>query len=259
MSTLVALGDSVTVGVGDVGTPMGWAAHLAWALRIDTFRNEARLGARARDVTREQFPVARAARPDLSTLLVGGNDVLRGDFSPQDVGSHVERMVEGLQRDGGDVLVVLLHDPRRTMPGPRIVRDVLGERAESVNCEVQRRLSGASRLALVDPRVSHVTSTSAAWSVDRLHPSALGHRELAGMALAALEPLGWQPSRGFLAPSAAQPSPARRAWWLLRHGTPWFAKRSRDLLPELAVVCWRHHRTRASRRTSLSALPTLPT
>ena len=94
-------------------------------------------------------------------------------------------------------------------------------------------------------------ATRAAWSVDRLHPSALGHRELAGMALAALEPLGWQPYREFLAPSAAQPSGARRAWWLLRHGTPWFAKRSRDLLPELAFVCWRHHRTRAAPTTSI--------
>ncbi len=245
MPTLVALGDSVTVGVGDIGTPSGWAAHLSWALGIDRFVNQARLGARARDVTRDQLPWAHAARPALATVLVGGNDVLRGDFCAQEVGGHVERAADALGRSGADVLVILLHDPRQTLPGPRIVRDVLGHRADEVNVEVRRRLGGASRLALVDPGASSITTMRSAWSVDRLHPSAIGHRALAEMALGALEPMGWRRRRPFVEPSRRQPTMATRAWWLARHGTPWFAKRSRDLLPELAAVCWLHHRSQS--------------
>jgi lysophospholipase L1-like esterase len=245
MSTLVALGDSVTVGVGDAGVPAGWAAHVAWALEVEAFTNVARLGARASDVAQDQFIAAKALRPDIATVLVGGNDVLRGDFSALDVGAYVERTVDGLHRQGADVLVVLLHDPRRTLPGPRIVREVLGARAESVNCEVRRRLSGASRTALVDPTSCELVVHRAAWSVDRLHPSALGHRALAELALGALRPLGWKPRRAVLPPAGSQPSAATQAWWLLRHGTPWCAKRSRDLLPELALVCWRHRRAAA--------------
>ena len=50
-ATVVALGDSVTVGVGDIGVPAGWAAHLSFALGAAEFTNVARLGARARDVS----------------------------------------------------------------------------------------------------------------------------------------------------------------------------------------------------------------
>lgn len=248
MSTVAALGDSVTVGVGDVGAPSGWAAHLAWSLGADRFVNAAKLGARARDVATEQTPVALRLRPQLATVLVGGNDVLRGDFQATAVADDVERTVAGLVATGSDVVVVLLHDPREVLPAPRLIRDVLSERASWVNHEVTARLAGAERVALVDPMRSPVTVTREAWSVDRLHPSAVGHRALAQMAMEALAPMGWLPYRPVLPPTADVPSRATRAWWLLRHGTPWCAKRSRDLLPELALACWRHHRTHRERR-----------
>lgn len=242
MASVVALGDSVTVGVGDVGWPAGWAAHVAFALDAGDFTNVARLGARARDVTSEQSAVAVGKHPDLSMLLVGGNDVLRADFDAQEVGGHVERVVDGLVRAGSDVVVVLLHDPRPTLPGPRVLGEVLAERAALVNEAVRHRVADAPRLVVVDPSRSALTSTRAAWSVDRLHPSAAGHRELARMALDALAPLDWRAVRPLLPPVGPQPSGWERAWWLVRCGTPWFAKRSRDLLPELARACWDHRR-----------------
>lgn len=244
MVNVVALGDSVTVGVGDVGVPAGWAAHLARALGATEFTNVARLGARARDVTADQTSLAIRRRPGLATLLVGGNDILRGNFSAQDVASHVERAVIGLRQVEADIAVVLLHDPRLTLPGPRVVREVLGERAASVNESVCARLVGEPRVVIVDPQSSSFTATRAAWSVDRLHPSAAGHRALAAMALDALADLGWRARHPIDPPTGRQPSGWQRAWWLTRHGTPWFAKRSRDLLPELAWVCWKHRRRR---------------
>lgn len=244
MTSVVALGDSVTVGVGDVGSPAGWAAHVAFALNAGDFINLARMGARARDVTAEQSALAVGKRPHLATLLAGGNDVLRGDFDARDVGAHVEQAVDGLVRVGSDVVVVLLHDPRPTLPGPRVLGEVLAERAASVNDAVRDRIADAPRLVTVDPSRSAFTASRAAWSVDRMHPSAAGHRELARMALDALAPLGWHAVRPLMPPMGPQPSGWQRAWWLARHGTPWFAKRSRDLLPELASVCWEHQRRR---------------
>lgn len=242
MASIVALGDSVTVGVGDLGVPAGWAAHLAFAVGAEEFTNVAQIGARARDVATRQAAVAIQRRPQLATLLVGGNDVLRGDFDAQVVASHVERTVTGLRNVGADVAVVLLHDPRLTLPGPRVVREVLGERAASVNGAVSARLARESRVVLVDPRLSDFTASRHAWSIDRLHPSAAGHRALAAMALDALSALGWRARRSIGPPSEPQPSGWQRAWWLTRYGTPWFAKRSCDLLPELAWVCWEHRR-----------------
>lgn len=247
MATVVALGDSVTVGVGDVGTPAGWAAHLAWSLGAQDFSNLARLGARARDVAREQAPVAMGMRPHLATLLVGGNDVLRGDFRASEVADHVEGTVDLLVGKGCDVVVVLLHDPHLTLPAPRIVREVLSERATAVNLAVRARIASAPRLVVVDPRTHPMTATREAWSIDRLHPSAAGHRALADMALASLAPLGWYPQRPLQPPCGPQTSGWRRAAWLALYGTPWFAKRSRDLLPDLVRACWEHHRQRRLR------------
>jgi len=195
-------------------------------------------------MSRDQAALAIARLPQLATLLVGGNDVLRGDFSAQEVASHVERTVAGLREVGADVAVVLLHDPRLTLPGPRVVKEVLGERAASVNAAVRGRVVGERRVVLVDPQRSDFTASRPAWSIDRLHPSAAGHRALAAMALDALAALGWSARHPIGPPSDPQPSGWQRAWWLTRYGTPWFAKRSRDLLPELARVCWEDWRRR---------------
>lgn len=89
LRTAVAMGDSITLGVGDDGrgatSDRGWAAHVARALRSDGFVNLAKIGTRARDLADDQVPRALALRPELVLMSIGGNDVLRGDFSPWEV------------------------------------------------------------------------------------------------------------------------------------------------------------------------------
>lgn len=240
--TLAALGDSVTFGVGDIGKPAGWAAHLAVALGAQRFENLAVNGARARDVAVRQLPAAVTVTPHLATVLVGGNDVLRSDFRPQEIAAHVSASASALVDRGADVLVVLLHDPRRVTPGPRVVRQVLAERAHQVNSDVRASLHRMDRVAILDPRETDFSHESTNWHIDRMHPSARGHRLLAELALSSLSPLGWAPQRPIPAAPVMPTSPLKQAGWLLRHGVPWFAKRSTDLLPELAWVCWQHHR-----------------
>lgn len=244
---VTALGDSVTVGVGDVGIPAGWAAHLAAAIDSAHFVNLATNGARARDVMERQARIGLAAAPDLVTILVGGNDVLRGDFSAEEVGWRVSSVTESARSRGADVLVVLLHDPRQTAPAPKLVRRVLADRADRVNREVTGRLARRQRVAILDPRSLPGSGESTLWHIDRMHPSAAGHRELARGALDCLKPLGWTPVSNVPEPPAMPTSRLRQAAWLLRHGVPWFAKRSTDLLPELAWTCWRESRRGLSR------------
>jgi hypothetical protein len=72
-----------------------------------------------------------------------------------------------------------------------------------------------------------------AWSVDRLHPSELGHRLLAGGVAALLAEAGF----GVPFPVGTRCAGGRavsafdRAAWLLVRGTPWLARRGRDLGP----------------------------
>ena len=116
MTRFAALGDSITVGMGDPapgGGWRGWAALLAGTLPQPELHNLATLGALAADVERAQLPAAMALRPDVASVVVGINDTLRGDFDPERTGASVDRTVAALRAAGAEVLTMRLPDPGR--------------------------------------------------------------------------------------------------------------------------------------------------
>jgi lysophospholipase L1-like esterase len=85
MTTFAALGDSITLGIGDPApgrTWRGWAALLAEGMPEPRLHNLATAGARAADVERDQLPRALELRPDVASVIVGINDTLRASFDP---------------------------------------------------------------------------------------------------------------------------------------------------------------------------------
>ncbi|MFD2793733.1 GDSL-type esterase/lipase family protein [Promicromonospora vindobonensis] len=138
---LVALGDSITVGVGDTVGPdavhgSGWAAHLAAVLGVEAFTNLASSGARSHDVVGQQLDAALALRPRLATVLVGGNDVLRSDFDARLTLMDLQRCVTELCRAGADVVLVRLPLIGLFEISPRLVRHVMRRRVALVNAAV---------------------------------------------------------------------------------------------------------------------------
>jgi alpha-1,6-mannosyltransferase len=231
---VVGLGDSITVGVGDLvhrGASPGWAAHVAEALQASSFANIARLGARARSVREEQLDAARACRPHVVLLSVAGNDALRGDLDVADVARCVHDVVCALVADGA--AVVLLRPPSLAHVSflPARLHRPLHTRLALVGAEVSRAASDAGAAC-----VSLPTGRDAAtqrWHVDRIHPGPGGHRWAASAALRALEPHGFSRRRPVSPVVTAPPSRLAQAGWLARHGLPWVAKRSVDLVPAL--------------------------
>jgi lysophospholipase L1-like esterase len=135
MTTFVALGDSITVGMGDPdpNSPdgrgwRGWAALLAGSMHQPVVHNLATLGALAVDVERLQLPAAAALEPDLASVVVGINDTLRGNFDPQRTGSAVARTVAGLRAAGAQVLTMRLPDPGQMFGLPKSLAKPLGRR-----------------------------------------------------------------------------------------------------------------------------------
>src|ERR1700733_12249735 len=115
MTTFVALGDSITVGMGDPAPEgsgwRGWVALLAASLHQPVMHNLATLGALAADVERIQLPTATALKPDVASVVIGINDTLRGNFDPQRTGAAVARTVAGLRLAGAQVLTMRVPDP----------------------------------------------------------------------------------------------------------------------------------------------------
>lgn len=233
---IVALGDSVTLGIGDSTHPgigAGWAAHVAHALGASAYVNLAANGTRARDLSATQLPSALMARPDIVLMTVGGNDVLRGDFSPPEIAAHVRDTVARLERPKREIVMISLDRIAAfSVLGPRIT-GVMARRIGHANDAIRGAIAG-TRVHLLDGGAVFARLGPTAWHIDRIHPSPEGHRALTVAALTRLSP--WFPTVAPIAPAGALPSLASRAWWMMHNGAPWLAKRSRDLLPQMARV-----------------------
>lgn len=235
MIRIAALGDSVTVGLGDSVPGRGWAGLLAEALAPAELNNLAVCGARVADVVRDQLPRALALRPSIATVLVGVNDTLRGTFKPRDIAAGLEYLVGRLHADHVTVLTATLPDPGLMLRIPGPLRLPLARRIHAVNTivgDLARRygtvhLDLARHPALYDPRM---------WSVDRLHPSERGHRLLTRLFAAEMLKRGIPLRPPDPEPSGAEPTAWASALWLATSGTAWLARRCWDFLPAFALL-----------------------
>ena len=243
MTTFVALGDSITVGMGDPapdgGGWRGWAALLAASLHQPVMHNLATLGALAADVERLQLPAATVLKPDVASVVVGINDTLRGNFDPQRTGPAVARTVAGLRAAGAQVLTMRLPDPGQMFGLPKSLARPLARRVRAVNDavdEVALRYGTLHLDAARDPAIYERRF----WSVDRLHPNERGHRFIACQFHALLAAAGYPVGPG-PDPEPSTPPPSRMAEfrWMATKGTMWLARRSRDLVPALLSLAIR--------------------
>ncbi|KUN97201.1 hypothetical protein AQJ67_30140 [Streptomyces caeruleatus] len=256
----VALGDSLTEGVGDpVGDGWrGWAALLAAGLSEPSaeFTNLAVSGAQTRDVLETQLPAALALRPQVASVVVGVNDTLRGTYDIEKIAERLDKVYASFARQGTAVLTACLPDPGTMLGLPGVLGNPLARRQRAVNTVVHTLSEryGAVHLHAVD---DDWIGDPAMWSSDRLHPGERGHRQLALRFHAMLAKRGIATGA---APSAEPefPPPTRSAslLWLATAGTAWVIRRCNDLLPQLlrlAVTEMRHRAKGTCGRLDLGA------
>ena len=239
MTRFVALGDSTTEGLGDrvhSGRWRGWAALLAAAVGTESFTNLAVGGATAADVRATQLPAALAAAPQLASVLVGGNDVLRGNFDAGRSAAHLEATVAALRAAGAAVITARLPDPSRLVRLPGPLSRPLVARVSVLN-EAIDGIAATYRTVHLDPGAEPAAYHRLMWMVDRIHLSERGHRRLARLAAAALLAAGWEVAQ----PPSPEPDgvptgPIDDAWWLATRGTGWLAARGTDFLPQLLAA-----------------------
>jgi lysophospholipase L1-like esterase len=220
---LVALGDSTSCGEGvgvRVAAARTWPALLAAALGAEP-TCLARPGARVRDVLAEQVAPALALRPDLVTLLIGVNDVLRSTSC-----ELTDELTVAVQPFAAtNILLLRLYDPTELLPLPQAVRSAVLRRVGQLNAAVDAvvRTTGARVLDLAGLPALRPRD---AWAVDRLHPNEHGHAVIASAGVAALG------GAGACGGSAQAPSGRfAEVVWLTRHGLPYLAVHGRRMAP----------------------------
>ncbi|MCL2541117.1 MAG: SGNH/GDSL hydrolase family protein [Nocardioidaceae bacterium] len=232
-----ALGDSTTVGVGDRiqgGGWRGWARLLAESLSASydvSFCNLAISGATTTVVREQQLAAAVTHRPDLASLVVGINDTLRSTWDPVRVRDDLFAIGGRLAAEGATLVTLRFHDHGELLGLPGFLRRPLRQRIDQVNAAyddlhaayggVRLDLGGRAELTRRD-----------CWSVDRFHPSEIGHRALAIAVAGALGEAGWDVVPPGAAPDGGMPRTWRSdAVWMLAEGAPWVGRRARDLGP----------------------------
>lgn len=237
-SRYVAIGDSFTEGMSDPDPLrengfIGWADRLAALLQARAADAErtfgyANLAVRGRlltDVVGPQLDAALALRPDLVSIVGGGNDILRPRADIQALAARLEAAVVTIRTAGADVLLATPVDPVDA-PLVKATRGRAGAYSAYIFGIAQRHgcavIDQWSLLALRDWRM---------WAEDRIHMTAEGHARVALEALWALgadsELTDWREPLPPEAPKAFRDAAGANAKWAKEHVAPWVERRIR--------------------------------
>jgi len=233
--TFAIIGDSAASGVGDSdsqGNYFGWGYHLAQAFTEPlVYINASRPGAQSKEVLHDQLPKVLIHEPELVAVIVGGNDLLRNGFSPQVFEENLNETLAYIEKMGATSMLLELHDPTQIVPMPRLVARVCRRRVNAVNRST-RKLARRYSSVLLETRSLDGIYQREKWHVDRMHPSKMGHQFIADNFAHLLRKRGFEIGNVQFS-SSNNRSRKDSIMWMLRNGTPWFLKRSVDLLPGL--------------------------
>lgn len=243
MTTFAALGDSITLGIGDPVTTRrrqrawrGWAALLAGSLTDPDLHILAASGACASQIEREQLPAALRLRPDIASVIFGINDTLRPGFDPELIGKSAAHTVGALRAAGAEVLTMRLPDAGRMLRLPGALARPLARRTQQVNAVLDDVASRFGTLHF-DAAGAPESYDGQMWAVDRLHPNERGHRMIARafheLLAAAGHQLGPPPASE---PANRPPTRLAEIGWMATKGTGWVLRRSTDLVPYLLAM-----------------------
>jgi len=236
--TFAVIGDSAASGVGDSdgkGNNLGWSYHLAKSFEEPLiFLNAARPGAKSTEVLEVQLPKILVHNPDLVAVVVGGNDLLRSNFNPQKFADNLRKTLLELVSRGCTIMLLELHDPTKIVPMPYLIGRICRRRVAAVNAST-RELSKTFGAVLMETRSLQDIYAREKWHVDRMHPSKLGHQFIAAQYANLLTQRGYEIGEVQIDPINNR-SRKDSIKWMIKNGTPWFLKRSIDLLPGLVLL-----------------------
>jgi len=248
---LAVLGDSTAVGLGDPlprrGGWRGVGPLVAAALGVETdgYLNPSFTGARMRCVLTEQVPAAVAHRPDVAVLVAGMNDTLRPDFDAARIAADLTEVIHRLAEAGTTVVPVRFHDHSKVFRLPPSLKRALSARVAELNAAIGEVVAREGVPCLDLERLPGAYDL-ASWSVDRLHPSELGHRMLASGFTGLFAEAGFDVPEpvSLTCGGGVEPSTTGHVGWLVLRGIPWLWRRGREFLPYAAAIMWHSFRER---------------
>lgn len=219
----VALGDSLTEGLCDPGPDgalRGWADRLALLLAARGDLHYANLAIRSQrvsDVCGSQLDRALQLRPDLVSVLVGANDLVKRRVDIPALAAALEGAVLRLRETGAEVVLVTPF-----LPGRRAAR--IYERRFAAFASELSRIAARTGAVLIDTDLLPRLRERPHWGEDLVHLSSRGHRLLAYRAGEVLGvPLADE--LGALDAALHEHEATTAGVWWRRHALPWVWRR----------------------------------
>lgn len=184
----LALGDSYTIGTGLEDESANFPSLLARRLTEEIgvpveVSNLGVNGYTTADVIREELPVARTARPELVTVLIGANDVVQGvgETTYRDRLTHIYEAIRQLGLPSSRLVAISIPD-FSALPGASSfdTPERLHGRISAFN-QVARSEAEGRGFGFVDiTAVSTAPAAQPDWlAADNLHPGPAQHRAFA--------------------------------------------------------------------------------
>ena len=123
MTVVVAVGDSIAFGVGDVDTtcgPQAWSGRVSRLISAVNV-NLGMTGAVLRDLE-SRVPEVLAQGPDFVLVSIGGNDIVRGSFDREEFGNRLAACLASFRSVGAEVVLLTVPDLSRMFHGTRVAR-----------------------------------------------------------------------------------------------------------------------------------------
>ena len=222
-SRYVALGDSLTEGLCDPapdGSLRGWADRLALLLAARGGLRYANLAIRSKrvaDVCGPQLERALQLQPDLVSILVGANDLVKRRADVPALARQVEDAIVQLRAIGADVLLVTPF-----LPGRRAA--AIYTRRFAAFATALAGVAARTGALLIDTDLHPTLRERPNWGEDLVHLSSRGHRFLAYRAGEVLS-VPHADALGALDAALHEHESIGAGLWWRRHALPWVWRR----------------------------------
>ncbi|KPM56011.1 hypothetical protein CcI49_33755 [Frankia sp. CcI49] len=193
---LVVIGDSFVEGRGDPDPRgsgyRGWLPTFAGLLGLgdDECRNHGEHLATTTTVLDRQLDAVRTARPRLTGMIAGFNDIV-SEYQPAELRRNLTTIFDAMTRHASLAFTATYPDITRRMALTAPVRAGIRSRIQDVNAALRGTAAEFDMVCLDVARTGPVWDDDDLWSDDGIHPSRAGYLRFAGeLADAVAESLG---------------------------------------------------------------------
>lgn len=190
----VAIGDSLTEGIGDRVegyNRLGWVDQFYDLLAPQNpglrYTNLGVRGLLSAEIRASQLAPALELKPDLVSVIAGGNDVMKGGWNPRNFENSMAEMLGQLVDSGATVITSTLPD-FYYLPVPAKIKEKLSLQIQEMNAII-RQLAQRYAIGCAEAWNQPAPHQENFWSADKVHPNAYGYSEIARIMLQALESL----------------------------------------------------------------------